>query len=154
LLQYERKRLNYKLLFQEVNATETDLVLAGCRKVVRLLTILSVIRTPGERLEMASHIIRLFDLLINSNVIHRIISLLGAVNDAHLQWESVKIITFFAPGPRIAHTPEDSQFHPGKMITKVILGNNGVIPKLLELVASPCVEVREQAVLALGFIAR
>lgn len=40
------------------------------------------------------------------------------------------------------------------MATKILLINNGVIQKLLELVKSPCIEVKEQAVLALGFIAR
>ena len=40
------------------------------------------------------------------------------------------------------------------MATKVLLINNGVVQKLVELVNSPCIEVKEQAILALGFLSR
>lgn len=145
---------NFGGIAAAVNSTDPPTILEGCRKLVRLLNILSVVTNPQERFEIASHLLRVFDLLINSNVIHRIISLLGASAEPHIQWEATKIITFFAPGPRVAHTPEDSLFHPSKMITKAILINGGVVQKLLELVRSPCIEVKEQAVLALGFLGR
>ncbi len=145
---------NFGTIAAAINATEPGSILEGCRKLVRLLNILSVVNNPQERFEIASHLFRLFDLLINSNVIHRVVALLGASTQPHIQWEATKIVTFFAPGPRVAHTPEDSIFHPTKMVTKALLINNGVIQKLLELIKSPCIEVKEQSVLALGFLAR
>ena len=145
---------NFGVIVSEVNSTKLDIVLQGCRKTVQLLNILSIVTDPQERFEIASYLLRLFDLLINSNLIQRIIALLSSSTDPHIQWEAEKIITFFAPGPRIAHTPEDSLFHPKKLTTKVILINNGTVQKLLELLNSQCIEVKEQAILALGFIAR
>ena len=53
----------------------------------------------------------------------------------------------------MASIPEHSELHPSKLVCKMIMGNNGVIQKLLSFISSPCVEVREQSTLALGFFA-
>jgi hypothetical protein len=96
----------------------------------------------------------MFDLLVSSNVIQRIIGLMGANTLPLLLWEVTKVITYFGPGPRVAHTPKDSQFHPDKMVHKGILINNGVLQKLIELISSSCSEVAEQSILAIGFLCR
>jgi len=145
---------NFGSIVAEINQTNIQMILQGCRKTVQLLNILSIITDPQERFEIASYLLRLFDLIINSNLIQRVIALLDYSSYPHIQWEAEKIITFFAPGPRIAHTPEDSLFHPKKLTTKAILINGGAVQKLLALLKSPCLEVKEQALLALGFIAR
>ncbi len=76
---------NFGIIAAGVNAIEPDAILEGCRKLVRLLTILSVVSSPQERFEIASHILRLFDLMINSNVIQRVVALLGASAQPHIQ---------------------------------------------------------------------
>ena len=68
-----------------MNSTDLEQVLGGCEKVRILLSILSVMRTPQEQMDIAAHIMRLFDLLINSSIIHRIIGLLAVDNQPHIQ---------------------------------------------------------------------
>lgn len=69
-------------------------------------------------------------------------------------WACLKIVTIFAPGPRIANTPETSILHPSQMYHKVVLVNNGVLQRCLKLTSSNCIEVKEQAILAVGFMVR
>ena len=68
-----------------INATDPPTILDGCRKLVRLLSILSVVSSPQDRFKISSHVLRLFDLLINSNVIYRVVALLGAAAEPHIQ---------------------------------------------------------------------
>lgn len=34
------------------------------------------------------------------------------------QYHAVRVITYYGPGPRIAHTPKDSMLHPDKLLHK------------------------------------
>lgn len=62
----------------------------------------------------------------------------------------MKSLTYIAPGPRIASTPENSNIHPAQMyFKKLILHANGA-HTLLTLLFSPVREVREQCVLTIG----
>lgn len=66
-----------------------------------------------------------------------------------VQWEAAKIVSAFAPGPRIANSPSESYAHPSSSYCKqIVLDNNGV-PLLLGTLQSPHLAVREQAVSAL-----
>ena len=114
---------------------------------------MDVFKTPEERFLISQHIIRVFDLLINSSVINKIILFLNS-DHGFIVWESLKVISLFAPGPRIANTPETSTLHPDQMYHKVLLVNNSVIQITLKLTQSKFNEVKHQAVLALGFLAR
>lgn len=65
----------------------------------------------------------------------------------------MRCLTYVAPGPRIASTPEESLIHPNYMyFKKLILFDNGLVI-LFQLLHSSVREVREQAVLAFGSLA-
>jgi len=113
-----------------------------------------VYKTPGERFEIANHVIRIFDLIENSSCLERIIEFLKKSDDAVLIWECLKAITVFCCGPRIANTPENSNLHPDKFYHRAILVQKDIIPTIMKFIGSQCLEVKRQAILALGFLCR
>lgn len=137
-----------------MHSDDGNVVLEGLKNTVNLLLIVHVFKTPAERFEISNHIIRIFDLIVNSNLINKICYILGNTENPNILWECLKIVTIFAPGPRIANTPETSILHPSQMFHKILLGNNGVVQSCLKLTQSNCIEVKEQAVLAVGFLVR
>ena len=126
--------------------------MSAVQDLVKLLNIVSVFQTPGERFEIANQIIRVFDLFENSSCLERIIEFLNKSDDPMLVWESLKAVTIFSAGPRIANTPENSNLHPDRFYHRAILVQKDIVPLLLKFVSSQCVEVKRQAVLAIGFL--
>jgi len=57
---------------------------------------------------------------------------------------AARILSYFAPGPRIASTPEDSLLHPNQMFFKKLVIAEGAVPILIKLVESPYNEVKVQ----------
>ena len=125
---------NENVLFQSLNYVYT------------LLQILEVFNTPHERREIADFIIQIFDQIFQSQIIPKIINLIYLVfvdvfnclfhnpnifihaqnsilNQNILQFLkiveiSIKILTVFSEGPRIASTPTSSILHPCHMFFK------------------------------------
>eukprot|EP00743_Colponemidia_sp_Colp-15_P006188 GILK01006654.1.p1 GENE.GILK01006654.1~~GILK01006654.1.p1 ORF type:complete len:1082 (+),score=190.54 GILK01006654.1:102-3347(+) len=137
-----------------INSNEPAAALTATQRINSMFAILDMFKNPRERFEISALLIRLFDSLVGTGVMARITNFLAANDHPHLQWEAVKAVTYFAPGPNIANTPRQSHLHPDKMFHKSLIIHFGALPKLVDLVSHPCIEVREQAVLALGFIAR
>eukprot|EP00826_Nyctotherus_ovalis_P067028 TRINITY_DN9985_c0_g1_i10.p1 TRINITY_DN9985_c0_g1~~TRINITY_DN9985_c0_g1_i10.p1 ORF type:complete len:375 (-),score=83.76 TRINITY_DN9985_c0_g1_i10:938-2062(-) len=141
---------DFNLIIAAIDSGE--IFIEGYRKISRMLSILSLVTAPQERFEIAPYILRLFELVISTKLIHKVVSLLSLPDDAVLL-EAARIITFLASGPRVPHIPFDSIFHPSKMTTKVLLINDRVIGKLINLLRIRSKEVREQVIVALGSIA-
>lgn len=129
-------------------------VTLGLQNTLKLLTIVQVFKSPAERFEISNHIIRIFDLMVNSSLINKVCYILNNAQDPILQWDCLKIVSIFAPGPRIANTPETSILHPGQIYHKILMVNNGILQTCLKLTHSNCIEVKEQAILAVGFFVR
>jgi len=81
------------------------------------------------------------------------VTLLGNCDDPHIVWECLKAITLIIPGPRIANTPEDSIFHPKKYYFRALLAKEGIIPICLKMLGTKWLEIKKQAILALGMMA-
>jgi hypothetical protein len=139
---------------EQIYHTDLSIILAGLQRLRDLLGTLTVFQTPNERVKVSGFLVRLFEQLLNSSVIPRVLQCLGIHSVSEIQWEALKITTLFAPGPRIPGLPENHMLHPSNQHTKNVILASGAAAKLVELCDSSCLEVRDQALLALGFIAR
>jgi len=144
----------FQKIVEQLFHSDVNVVLSALEKIRDMLGVLEVFQSTNEHIRISGYLIKLFETLINQNLINRILQCLGADNSKSIQWETLKIITFFAPGPRIPEIPESYFLHPSQKFTKQVLMQTGTIQKILELCENECIEVRDQALLALGFIAR
>jgi len=139
-------------LKKRINSDDSKVVLSAVQDIVKLLSIVTVFNTPGERFQIASHVFRVFDLVEKSYSLGRMITILNTWEDPYIIYECLKAITLLAPGPRIANTPEDSLMHPKKFYYKALLAKEGIIPLLLKMTTVKWLEVKRQAILALGML--
>jgi hypothetical protein len=139
---------------EQIYHTDLSIILAGLQRLRDFLGTLTVFQTPNERVKVSGFLVRLFEQLLNSSIIPRVLQCLGIHSVSEIQWEALKIATLFAPGPRIPGLPESHMLHPSNQHTKNVILASGAAAKLVELCDSSCLEVRDQALLALGFIAR
>jgi hypothetical protein len=144
----------FQKIMDEIGSADASIILAGLKGLSALLGIMNVFQTPRDRGKISLFLIQLFERVIQSNVMARVIQCLSLENQNLIQWEALKIITFFAPGPRVPGLPENHQLNPRHKATKTLLLQAGAGLSIVRLCESPCLEVREQALLTIGFIAR
>jgi len=118
-----------------------------------MLSVVEVFQTPEERYEIGEYLVELFRAITDSSVISRAIEFLVPTSPHVLQYQAARVISYYGPGLRIAHTPPDSLLHPDKLFHKTVVIRAGAGHALLPLLTSPCLEVREQAVIAVGKLA-
>ena len=81
---------NFGLITAAIHSSDVNIILDASRKITTLLMVLSQFRSPQQRLQISSYLFRLFDLLINSNAIHRIISMIDlATTNQHITIYSI-----------------------------------------------------------------
>jgi hypothetical protein len=141
-------------IFEELMQLDLGIVLAGLRHLRDLFGVLTLFQSPADRHKISGYLLDLFNETVSRGLMSRVLQLLGPEYPREVQWEALKIVTFFAPGPRVPGLPETHHFHPKQRSTKQLVLNANAGPLLLSLCESKCVEVRDQALLALGFIAR
>ncbi|CAG9330290.1 unnamed protein product [Blepharisma stoltei] len=146
--------MQFLKLVEQIFHTDVDIILSGLQNIRDMLGVLAVYQTPNDRMKISPYLLKLFEQLINHNVIIRCLQCLNFDTSKNIQWEALKIITFFAPGPRIPELPEAFYLHPCQKFTKKLIMQTGSVPKILELCESECIEVRDQALLAIGFMSR
>lgn len=144
----------FQQICEELLQLDLQIVLSGLRHLRDLFGVLTLFQTPTDRHKISGFLLDLFSETVSKQVINRVLQLLGQEYPREVQWEALKIVTFFAPGPRVPGLPESHHFHPKLRATKQLLLNSNAGPLILSLCESKCVEVRDQALLALGFIAR
>jgi len=144
---------SFESLVNRLNSDSHHLQLEGLTNIAKLLAIVEIFRTPHERRGVAEVIIKIFEMVVQTSITPRVIHLLQYSNVPQAQELAARIISYFAPGPRIASTPEDSLLHPNQMFFKKLVVSEGAVPILIKLLDSPYNEVKIQCVLALGCIA-
>lgn len=127
--------------------------LACMTELADMLSVVEVFQTPEERYEIGEYLVELFRAITDSSVISRAIEFLAANSPHALQFQAARVISYYGPGLRIAHTPPDSLLHPDKLFHKTVVIRAGAGHALVPLLTSPCLEVREQAVVAIGKLA-
>lgn len=136
-----------------ISSNDPAVALKCVQGVAHVLSICDVFRSPIERYEIGQVMMDVFRRVKEAGVIPRIVQFLTVDDNPELQYESARVITYYAPGPRIAHTPKDSVLHPDKMMHKTEVIHAHAVSFLVDLLNSPCLEVREQSAVALGKIA-
>lgn len=122
--------------------------------VFELLNIASVFSSPTERFQISHYLIKLFDYL-DSTVIVKILKYLNDATNHNIILESLKIVTLFASGPKLPAIAVTSIFHPSKMLHKNFLIQNNILDIFLKFNEfPPSNAIREQALIALGFLAK
>jgi hypothetical protein len=111
----------------------------------KLLSIVEVFRTPIERRSVADDIVRIFEYVVRGSFVPILVKLADSSPTPQIQWEALRCLTYFAPGPRIASTPENSLLHPSQMFFKKLIIAENALPVLVKLLSSPVQEVKEQA---------
>ena len=138
----------------QVSNRDPSLILSGLKDLCQLLSILDVFQTPRDRSKISVFLIQLFELLVQSQVLGQVVRCLALEGQNAVQWEALKVLTFFSPGPRVPGLPDGHAFHPKLRATKNLVLQSGAGPGIVQLCQSPCIEVRDQALLCLGFLAR
>lgn len=133
-----------------ISGEDPAAALACTEEVANILYVCEVFQTAEERYEIADFLITIFQRIQEASIIPRIVKFLSVDKMSKLQYEAARVLTYFGPGPRIAHTPPDSVLHPSKMMHKTALIESGAVHQLVRLLGSPAVEVREQATLCIG----
>jgi len=122
--------------------------------VADMLSIVEILPTPEARFKHSETIIRIFSRVKQTIIIPRIVLFLKEVEHPKLQYHAARVLTYYAPGPRIAYTPADSVIHPDKMLHKIEVIRAGALKYLSTLLSmSPSIPVRKQSAIALGAIA-
>lgn len=141
--------------------TNPALALQGVEAVANMLSICDVFPTPESRYAMGDLFLKIFARVGETGMMKRIVNFLSpdcvsGYNEGsyQLQYQACRVVTYFAPGPRVAHTPLDSILHPSKRMHKNFLITAGAAHFLRKLLESRCREVRDQAIVAIGMLAR
>jgi len=144
----------FKLISQYFETNEDNNVLIGLQLVFELLNIASYFSSPTERFQISHYLIKLFDYL-DSTVIVKILKYLHDSSNVQIIFESLKIVTLFASGPKLPAINATSIFHPSKMLHKNFLIQNNILAILLKFNEYPPNNaIREQALIAIGFLAK
>jgi len=123
--------------------------------LANVLAICDAFESPEERYEVAQDFTSVFLSIENAGVLGRILECSSYSQLPLLQYEALRVIAYFAPGPRIAHTPEESRFHPSNFLQNSILIQLGLFGILFDILKHSNVqEVKVQAVVVIGVLAR
>jgi hypothetical protein len=95
-------------------------------------------------------LVKIFYLCYEGGVMNRVMSFLTLSSQPPLQFQALKALTLYLPGPRIASTPITHDLHPDKMFFKRHVKNMNVIPIVYGLLDHALEDIREQAVACLG----
>jgi len=99
-----------------------------------------------ERRAIVDDIAHLYEQIVRHNLPRKWIEQLKAVDMPMLQFQALRALTLFVPGPRIASTPTESVLHPSKMFFKKLVITEGIVPILFQLCESPVIDVMSQSV--------
>eukprot|EP01119_Soliformovum_irregulare_P013118 TRINITY_DN3460_c0_g1_i1.p1 TRINITY_DN3460_c0_g1~~TRINITY_DN3460_c0_g1_i1.p1 ORF type:complete len:953 (-),score=284.24 TRINITY_DN3460_c0_g1_i1:498-3326(-) len=150
LEEHRRTMLNWDHIVTSFNDPFKHYEAVQC--IARLFSIVEVFNSPQERRTVSEDVARVFEAFVRSNLMPFIIRAAES-QETLIQFEALRILVYFIPGPRIASTPEDSLLHPNQMFFKKLATQHGVIALFISRLASPTLEIREQAVLGLGAVA-
>ena len=139
-------------ILEQLKHSDLGIVKSGLEEIKEILGILCCFETIYERQEISGFLLSMFQHIITKNVLGVVIKMLGFDEDKEIQWQALNIITFIVPGPRLPNFPKESKDCVD--YSKKILMQSGALIKILALCENECIEVRAQALLAMGFITR
>ncbi len=138
---------------QGINSNDVSVALTCTEGLADILSVCDAYVSPRARHEVGDFFTHIFQRIAETGVIPRVINFIGCEEHPKIQYEAARVITYYAPGPRIAHTPVDSVFHPSRMYHKSEVIRAGAGHRLLEIMTSENLSCREQGALAIAAIA-
>lgn len=139
-------------VLEEIRHGNIEVVKAGLEELKEMLGVLCCFSTSYDRQGICEYLMSLFQQIITSGVLNIILPFLAYDEYNEIQWQVLSIVTMIVPGPRLPNYPNESK--NCIEISKKILIQSGALLKILQLCNSKCIEVRSQALLAIGFITR
>lgn len=142
----------FSRIVSQLGLTDIGIVKSALEELKEFLGVLCCFQSSYDRQEISNYLLQLFQQIITKNILGLVVNLLGFDAQSEIQWQALSIITLIAPGPRLANYSEESK----KCVeySKKLLLQSGALLKILSLCESECIEVRGQALLAMGFITR
>jgi Ca2+-binding EF-hand superfamily protein len=154
LLEYRQHMMRIDHIVNAIRGGHRSDQLEATTLLAKLLSITQVFATPMERRAVAEDIVAIFEVVVKSNLVSHLIRLLQEGADHPLlQFQALRALSFFLPGPRVASTPKESVLHPSKMFFKKLVIAEGAVPIFIKLLESAIIEVKEQAAHVLGVLA-
>ena len=139
-------------VLEELSQSDFGVVSAGLEELKEMLGVLCCFTTSYDRQGVSEYLLTLFQQILTKGVLTLILPFLACERFKEVQWQVLNIITMVVPGPRLPNYPNESK--NCIEISKKILIQSGALLKVLQLCDSECIEVRGQALLAIGFITR
>lgn len=144
----------FSKLREQLFHSDLNIIYTALEKLKDLMGLMTVFSSLTDRQKVAHFILTLFSHVVGDELIQRVASLVYIDSEPKVQLEVLRILTFFAPGPRIPDITEDSYLHPSHKYTKKLLMEIGCMQKVVAACESGCIEVRDQALLTIGFFSR
>eukprot|EP00007_Cunea_sp_BSH-02190019_P007547 CAMPEP_0174234814 /NCGR_PEP_ID=MMETSP0417-20130205/4453_1 /TAXON_ID=242541 /ORGANISM="Mayorella sp, Strain BSH-02190019" /LENGTH=1117 /DNA_ID=CAMNT_0015313229 /DNA_START=45 /DNA_END=3398 /DNA_ORIENTATION=- len=148
----KRVLTNVQPLIADLGSQSITQQVEGVKSLASLLYIVEAFPTPIERRRVVDVIVKIFEMIVQLQVVPRLVQFLRSGQAPLLQYHAARCLTMIAAGPRIAGTPDDSVLAPKHMFFKKLVMSEGVVPVFVSLL-SAAIELREQAVVALGTLA-
>lgn len=147
--------LNFASVMSGLQSQNPYQNLEATKAVCELLSLVVLFNTPLERRSITTVLVKVFHLLYDGGVMNRVMAFLSMSQQPPLQFQALKALTLYIPGPRIASTPTNHDLHPDRMFFKRHVKNMNCIPVVYALLDHASSDIREQAVACLGaFVAQ
>ncbi|KJE97836.1 hypothetical protein CAOG_07924 [Capsaspora owczarzaki ATCC 30864] len=141
---------NWDVLIHTISTLDSceSALLTLCELLVNLL---SAYPTPADRRQIGEALVAVYEKL--HPLIPRLVQFMQSIFPS-TQWYSSKIVTLLLPGPRIANMPADFWMHSSHHAFKNAFVEAGGMPVLVKALLSSYPQVRGQALLCVGALAR
>jgi hypothetical protein len=94
--------LNFASVLSGLQSQNPFQQLEATKAVCKLLSLVVVFNTPLERRSITTVLVKIFHLMYDGGVMNRIMYFLTLHQQPPLQFEALKVLTLYIPGPRIA----------------------------------------------------
>jgi len=127
----ERAKKGIKNMSANIRDLTTPEKCAAAWKFIseNILSAVECFATAEERFQYSDDVIRIYERVREMSIISQVCRHVKEIRYPELQRWALRLLTLYAPGPRIAHTPKDSAIHPDNMMHKKDIARQ---PEVLE----------------------
>jgi len=119
---------NFASLVQGLLSTDLTACASSLQTLVQMLQLTEEFSTTSQRYIISPLLIQLFESVTHANVVQRVVHIISDTEGpAYLRTLGCRALELYVRGPRVAHTPTDSPWHPGLFLTKQIVVQAGAL---------------------------
>lgn len=142
---------NFLMILEKIISMNYESIYLGLKELKEMLAVLYYFPSSHERLGISNYLLMLFNQIYAKNILKILTNYLNNQNE-EIVWITLEIITLITPGPRLPNFLSES--YNFVVYAKNTLFETGSLMKIFSLCESKCIEIRDQALLAIGFITR